>query len=247
MLRFVRDRSRLISSIGMPILFLVLFGGGFSPAITDLAGGQVGYTQFLFSGILAMTVLFTAVYSAVSVVWDRQFGFLKEVLVAPVSRTAVALGKVAGGTTLALAQGLVILLIAPLLRITLSFEKVLSLLTMLLVMAFMMTSLGLLLAVRERSVEGFHMVMNFLLLPMFFLSGAFFPLEGVPAWMRLLAAVDPVTYGVDSLRWVTLTDLVPLAGLRQVTLHALWLNLVVMLAFSAAFLIPSVLLFSRTE
>lgn len=247
MLRFLRDRSRLASSIGMPILFLLLFGGGFSPAITGLAEGRVDYVQFLFSGILAMTVLFTAVYSAVSVVWDRQFGFLKEVLVAPVSRTAVALGKVAGGTTLAIMQGLIVLLLAPFLRIPFGFDQVLSLFTLLLVMAFMMTSLGLLLAVRERSMEGFHMVMNFLLLPMFFLSGAFFPLQGIPAWMRLLAAVDPVTYGVDALRWVTLADLVPYSNLRGITLHALWVNVVVMLAFSAAFLIPSIALFRKTE
>lgn len=247
MIRFSRDRSRLISSLGMPILFLLLFGGGFSPAITGLGGGEVGYSQFLFSGVMAMTVLFTAVYSAVSVVWDRQFGFLKAILVAPVSRFSVALGKVAGGTTLAMLQGLIVLLLAPVLRIPLSGSQILSIASVLLMMAFMMTSLGLLLAVRERSLEGFHMVMNFLLLPMFFLSGAFFPLDGVPAWMRLLATLDPVTYGVDSLRAVSLASILPLPGLRGITLHPMAVNMAIMAGFGAVFLVPAVLMFGRRE
>lgn len=247
MLRFLRDRSRLISSIGMPVLFLLLFGGGFSSAITGLAGGRVEYPQFLFSGVLAMTVLFTAVYSAVSVVWDRQFGFLKAILVAPVSRFAVALGKVAGGTSLALMQGLIVLLLAPVLRVPLRPSQILGMTAVLLLMAFMMTSLGLLLAVRERSMQGFHMIMNFLLLPMFFLSGAFFPLDGVPVWMRLFATIDPVTYGVDSLRRISLQAIVPMAGLEDVTLHPMALNLAVMGVFSALFLVPAVLLFGRRD
>lgn len=247
MLRFGRDRSRMISSIGMPILFLLLFGGGFSASITGLGGGQVEYPQFLFSGILAMTVLFTAVYSAVSVVWDRQFGFLKAILVAPVSRIHVALGKVAGGTTLAMLQGLIVLLMAPILRVPLRPSQILGIAGVLLLLAFMMTSLGLLLAVRERSMQGFHMVMNFLLLPMFFLSGAFFPLDGVPVWMRLFSALDPVTYGVDSLRAVSLAAILPTSNLGEITLHPMSINLAVMAAFSALFLIPAVMLFNRQE
>lgn len=247
MLRFLRDRSRLISSIGMPVLFLLLFGGGFSSAITGLAGGQLAYPQFLFSGVLAMTVLFTAVYSAVSVVWDRQFGFLKAILVAPVSRFSVALGKVAGGTSLAMMQGLIILLLAPVLRVPLRPSQILGMAAVLLLLAFMMTSLGLLLAVRERSMQGFHMIMNFLLLPMFFLSGAFFPLDGVPVWMRLFATLDPVTYGVDALRRVSLVAILPLAGLEDVTLHPMALNVLVMGFFSALFLAPAVILFGRQD
>lgn len=246
-IRFSRDRARLISSFGQPLLFLLLFGGGFSSAISGLGGGEVNYTQFLFPGILAMTVLFTGVFSAVSVVWDREFGLLKEVMVAPVSRIAVAVGKVAGGSTVALLQGMVILLLAPLLGISLSILQVVSLVGILLLLAFMMTSLGLLFAARQDSFEGFHMVMNFVLLPMFFLSGAFFPLQGVPAWMHVLAALDPVTYGVDPLRQIVLQGVLSSAALRELALRPIAINAALMALLSVAFLIPGVWLFSKQD
>jgi ABC-2 type transport system permease protein len=246
-LRFSRDRARLISSLGQPLLFLLLFGGGFSSAISGLAGGDVNYTQFLFPGILAMTVLFTAVFSAVSIVWDREFGLLKEVMVAPVSRIAVAAGKVAGGSTVALLQGVVILLLAPILGISLSFMQIASIVGILLLLAFMMTSLGLLFAARQESFEGFHMVMNFVLLPMFFLSGAFFPLQGVPAWMHLLASIDPVTYGVDPLRQIVLRGVLSSTALQQIALRPVLINAALMAALSLAFLLPGVWLFSKQD
>jgi ABC-2 type transport system permease protein len=247
MLRFVRDRARVLSSIGQPLLFLLLFGAGFSPSMTNLGGGGIGFSQFFFAGILAMTVLFTAVYSAVSIVWDRQFGFLKEVQVTPASGVAVALGKVAGGTTVATLQGAVMLLLAPILGLRLGLGQVASLFGLLILLSAMLTSLGLLLAARQRSMEGFHMVMNFILLPLFFLSGAFFPLQGVPLWMRLLAGIDPVTYGVDPLRSALLSGSVSTAALQAVTLHPVLLNVLVMLGFSLAFLIPGIWLFARQD
>jgi ABC-2 type transport system permease protein len=194
-----------------------------------------------------MTVLFTAVYSAVSIVWDRQFGFLKEVQVTPASSLSVALGKVAGGTTVAVLQGLVMLVLAPVLGLSLGLGQIVSLFALMLLLAAMLTSLGLLLAARQRSMEGFHMIMNFVLLPLFFLSGAFFPLQGVPVWMRVLAAVDPVTYGIDPLRWTLLKPSVPLSALQAITLHPVGTNVVVMLAFGLAFLLPGVWLFSRQD
>jgi ABC-2 type transport system permease protein len=247
MLRFRRDRARLASSIGQPLIFLLLFGAGFSPSMSNIGGGQIDFTSFFFPGILAMTVLFTAVYSAVSIVWDRQFGFLKEVQVTPASSFSVALGKVAGGTTVAVLQGVVMLILAPILGLRLNLGQIFSLFGLMLLLAAMLTSLGLLLAARQRSMEGFHMVMNFVLLPLFFLSGAFFPLQGVPVWMRLLAAIDPVTYGIDPLRWTLLQSSVPSAALQAITLHPVATNVLVMLVFGLAFLLPGVWLFSRQD
>lgn len=247
LLRFSRDRARLIGSLGQPLLFLLLFGGGFSSAISGLGQGEVNYTQFLFPGILAMTVLFTSVFSAVSVVWDREFGFMKEVMVAPVARTAVAAGKVAGGSTVALLQGVVILALAPLLGIRLSLQQIGLILGILILLALMMTALGLLIASRQRSMEGFHMIMNFLLLPMFFLSGAFFPLQGVPLWMHLLASIDPVTYGVDPLRQVVLREVMSSSALQSIALRPIALNAVLMAGLGLLFLFPAVWLFSRQD
>ncbi len=247
MLRFRRDRARVVSSIGQPLIFLLLFGAGFSPAMSNIGGGQIDFTSFFFPGILAMTVLFTAVYSAVSIVWDRQFGFLKEVQVTPASSFAVALGKVAGGTTVAVLQGIVMLVLAPILGLSLGLGQIIDLFGLMLLLAAMLTSLGLLLAARQRSMEGFHMVMNFVLLPLFFLSGAFFPLQGVPTWMRLLAAMDPVTYGIDPLRWTLLEPNVPLDALRAITLHPVVTNVVVMLLFGLAFLLPGIWLYGRQD
>jgi len=246
-LRYQRDRARLIASLGQPLLFLVLFGGGFSAAISGLGQGQVNYTQFLFPGILAMTVLFTGVFSAVSIVWDREFGFLKEVMVAPVERTAVAVGKVAGGSSIAILQGVIILVLAPLLGIRMSLFQVIQIIGILLLLALMMTSLGLLIAARQRTMEGFHMLMNFVLLPMFFLSGAFFPLRGVPLWMEVLASLDPVTYGVDPLRQVVLQGVMTETALQQVALRPIAVNVAMMAGLSLLFILPGVWLFSRQD
>lgn len=244
---FVRDRSRIVSSLGMPLLFLLVFGSGLAPAMSNLGGGHLDFKQFMFPGILGMTVLFTSVFSAVSIVWDREFGFLKEVMVAPVSRMAVALGKVAGGSSVALFQGLLILLLAPLLGIKLTGDQILVLTGLLLLLAAVMTSFGILIASRQRSMEGFHMMMNFLLMPMFFLSGAFFPLQGVPVWMELLARIDPVTYGVDPLRQVALRESVPAQALQTLSLHPIATDVAIMAVLGLAFIVPAVWLFSKQD
>lgn len=246
-IRFSRNRVRIIASLGQPVLFLFVFGAGLSPAMAPLGGGTLNFEQFMFPGILAMAVLFTAIFSAVSIVWDREFGFLKEVMVAPVSRVAVALGKLAGGSTVALFQGSLVLLFAPLLGIKLTAFQIFGLLGLMLMMAAMMSALGILIAARQRSMEGFQVIMNFLMLPMFFLSGAFFPLEGVPAWMELLSRVNPVTYGVDPLRQVALRESVPQMFLEAMRLHPITTNVALMAAFGTAFLIPAVWLFSRRD
>jgi len=245
-LRFLRDRTRIVSSLGQPLFFLVIFGNGLAPAMT--AGmGNVDFRSFLFPGIVSMAVLFTAVFSAVSIVWDREFGFLKEVLVAPVPRSAVALGKVAGGSTTAMFQGVLLLALAPLVRVHLTPSQWITLVAMMLLLAATMTSFGILIAARMRSMEGFHMMMNFLLMPMFFLSGAFFPLRDVPLWMAWLAKVDPVTYGVDAFRQVILQRTVPEFVLRLLTLHPLEVNLALLVAYWLLFLFPAVWMFARQE
>lgn len=246
LLRFLRDRSRIVSSLGQPLLFLIVFGNGLAPAVAAGMGG-VDFRAFLFPGILSMAVLFTAVFSAVSIVWDREFGFLKEVLVAPVSRTAVALGKVAGGSTTAMIQGLLIMLLAPLVGVRFTPSQVITLIVMMILVAATMTSFGILVAARMRSMEGFHMVMNFLLMPMFFVSGAFFPLRQVPLWMEWLARVDPLTYGVDAIRQTALRGLVPEPILQVLVLHPMEVNLIALIAFWMLFLVPAVWLFRKTE
>jgi ABC-2 type transport system permease protein len=246
-LRFLRDRARIVTSLGQPLLFLFVFGSGLSPAMAGLAGGRLDFTSFLFPGIIAMAVLFTAIFSAVSIVWDREFGFLKEVLVAPISRTAVALGKVAGGSTVAMFQGVIILLLAPLVGVSLSLAQIGILLLLMLLTAATMTSLGVLVAARMRSMQGFQMIMNFLLMPMFFLSGAFFPLKEVPLWLAWLARIDPMTYGVDPIRQVALRGAVPNAVLEAIRLHPIAVDVGLLALFWLALLIPAMWMFSRTE
>lgn len=174
-LRCVRDRTRVVTSLAQPLLFLFVFGSGLAPVMSGLGGGHLNFTEFMFPGILGMTVLFTSIFSAVSIVWDREFRFLKEVMVAPVSRTAVALGKVAGGSAVAMFQALIILVLAPAIGIKLAWDQLLVLVGLMLLLAAVMTSFGILIAARQRTMEGFQMIINFLLMPMFFLSGALFP------------------------------------------------------------------------
>ena len=245
--RFKRDRVRMFSSLGMPVVYLFVFGSGLSPAMAEMGGGRIDFKQFMFPGVLTMTVLFTSVFSAVSIVWDREFGFLKEVMVAPVSRVAVALGKVAGGSTVSLFQGLIVLFLAPVLGVDLSISQIVTLIGLMILLAVMMTALGILIAARQTSMEGFHMMMNFVLLPMFFLSGAFFPLRGIPIWMEVLSKLDPVTYGVDPLRQVSLRALVPPDLMHTIALNPLTYNVIIMVSFAILFLIPAVWLFGRQK
>ena len=246
-IRFSRNRARILASLGQPLLFLFVFGAGLSPAMGAMAGGNLKFEQFMFPGILAMAVLFTAIFAAVSIVWDREFGFLKEVMVAPVSRVAVALGKLAGGSTVAMFQGSLVLLFAPLLGIKLTLDQALILIGLMLLLALVMSALGILVAARQRSMEGFQVIMNFIMLPMFFLSGAFFPLNGVPIWMEVLARVNPVTYGVDPLRQVALRESLPQAFLDTLRLHPITTDVAIMLGFGIAFLVPAVWLFSKQD
>jgi len=212
-LRFWRDKARIIASLGQPMLFLVIFGSGLTASLgvgVTEDFGDVSYVRFLFPGIIAMAVLFTAIFSAISIVWDREFGFLRELLVAPISRTSIVIGKALGGSTMAMFQGAILLIFAPILNVGLDPLLVIKLLALMFLTAFALTSMGILIASRLQTMESFQMVINFLIMPMFFLSGAFFPLRDLPGWMSVLTRIDPVSYGVDPMRRVLLgSDLAP--------------------------------------
>ena len=196
--RYWYDKVRIIASLGQPLLFLFVLGTALSPSFQGPGGMK--FSEFIFPGIIAMTVLFTSIFSAISIVWDREFGFLKEVLVAPVSRWAIVIGKAAGGATVAVLQGCLMLILAPLVGIALTpFIITCSIIGMFFI-ALAMTGLGILIAARMKEMEGFQMVVNFLIMPIFFLSGALFPLDRLPEWLTILTRLDPLTYGVDLLR-----------------------------------------------
>ena len=205
-IRYRRDRSRLISSVAQPALFLFVFGTGLSQglAIQGGLGGGNNYITFIYPGIIGMTILFTSIFSAISIVWDREFGFFKEVMVAPISRAAVAIGKAVGGSTVAMLQGIIILFFAPLIGVSLSIPQLFLVLPLMFLIAFALTSLGIVVAARMATMEGFQMVMNFLVMPLFLLSGAMFPITKLPGWLKGLTIIDPLTYGVDALRIIML-------------------------------------------
>ncbi|MDI3341317.1 MAG: ABC transporter permease [Sphaerobacter sp.] len=213
LLRFFRDRSRIVGSFAQPLLYLFIFGSGLSASMGRLGGAGLSYVQFIFPGIVSMTVLFTAIFSAVSIIWDREFGFLKEILVAPIPRWSLAVGKALGRSTTAMLQGVLMLSFAPLVGVSLAPRLVLALLPLIFLTAFALSSLGLLVAARMRSLEGFQLVMNFLMMPIFFLSGALFPLNNLPGWLTVFTRLDPAAYGVDAIRHVTLPGAGPALGL----------------------------------
>lgn len=200
---YIRDRPRVVSAFAMPILMLLIFGEGLGNSIGGLPGG-VDYRQFIFPGVLAMTVLMTSVMSGISIVTDRQFGFLREILVSPVSRTAITMGKISGGATIALSQGMVMFLFAPLLGVDLSVVTVLKLVPLIALLAVTLTSVGVAFGARLRSVESFQMVAQMAIMPTMFLSGIFFPINNVPAWMSVLVQINPVTYAVAPVRAIAL-------------------------------------------
>ncbi len=212
-LRFIRERSRLISSFAMPLLFLVIFGAGFTRTIGVMVPG-VDFVQFIYPGIIAMTVLMNSVMSGLSVVWDREFGFLKEILVAPLARSGIVLGKAAGAAIVAVMQGTLMLILAPIVGVTVSPLLVLQLIPLLIIISVSVSGLGLLIASRMRSQQGFQLVIQLLVFPLIFLSGIFFPVNNVPVWLEIASKLNPLTYGVDAVRQLFLAgDLVALEAI----------------------------------
>lgn len=201
MKRFIRAKSRIVGTLAMPLFFLAFVGFGLTKMYIPGMPENINYLQFLVPGILGMTMLFTSMFAGISVLWDREFGFLKEIMVAPVSRVSIVLGRIAGGTTTALIQGILILGIS----LFMGF-KIAGILPFLLAIVFMLLiattfiGVGLIFASKMKDIHGFSMVMNFVIFPLFFLSGAIFPLKSFPSWIRDISYIDPLTYGVDGLR-----------------------------------------------
>lgn len=216
LLRFWRDKARIFTSFVQPFLFLVIFGTGLSASVFFLGNGAEGtsysYIQFLFPGIVGMVVLFTAIMWGISIVWDREFGFLKEVLVAPISRTSVAVGKALGGATIATLQGTLMLVFAPFVGVSLSLAQVLLLIVLMFVFACSLTAMGILIASRIKTMEAFQVVISLVLFPMFFLSPALFPVGNLPSWLGVLVRINPVSYGIDSFRQSILEPTAGMSG-----------------------------------
>jgi ABC-2 type transport system permease protein len=210
MIRFGRDRSRIVSSLIQPVLFLFVLGTGLSSLMST---GEVDFRTFLFPGVLAMSVLFTAAFSGISIVWDREFGFLREMLVAPVGTTAIMTGKCLGGATVATLQSLVILALAGLVDVPYDLVMMLELVVLLFLMAFMICALGLVLAARVKQIQSAMPLVQLTITPLMFLSGALFPLSNLPAWLKLVTTLNPMTYAVESIRSVVFDhlDLTPAA------------------------------------
>jgi ABC-2 type transport system permease protein len=213
--RYLRSTPRIIGSLGQPILFLVALGFGLSPAVTNLPGG-IDYIQYLVPGVVGLTVLFSAMFSGMELIQDRQYGFLKETLVAPVARFSIILGKALGGATVATSQGLLVLAISFLFGFEIA--SVLWLPVGLLVMFFIaltFCALGLSIATQLEDTQSYPLIINFVMFPLFFLSGALFPLEDIPVALDVMTTLNPLTYGVDALR----------AALIGSSTYPLWLGL----------------------
>jgi ABC-2 type transport system permease protein len=197
--RYVRSRARIVGSLGQPLMFLLALGFGFGPTFSKAGGGN--YIQFVTPGIIAMGILFTAVFSGIEIIWDRQFGFLKETLVAPVSRLQIVLGRALGGATVAMIQGAVVFVIC--LLVGFRFHTALLLpvaLAFMLLIALLFTAIGTAIGSVLEDMQGFQLIMNFLVMPLFFFSNALFPMQGLPKPLQVIIHLNPLTYGVDGIR-----------------------------------------------
>jgi ABC-2 type transport system permease protein len=197
--RYLRSRARIVGSLGQPLLFLLALGFGFGPTFAKAGGGN--YIQFLAPGIISMGILFTAVFSGIEIIWDRQFGFLKETLVAPVSRLQIVLGRALGGATVAMMQGAVVFVFC--LLAGFRFHRGLFLpvaLAFMFLIALLFTAIGTAIGSVLQDMQGFQLIMNFIVMPLFFFSNALFPVQGLPKPLQFLIHLNPLTYGVDGLR-----------------------------------------------
>lgn len=253
LIRYTRTRVRILTGLVQPLLFLFVLGYGMRNLVG--ASGGFDFTKFVFPGIVSMSVVSTAIFSAISIVWDREFGFLREMLVAPVRRSALVVGKTAGGATVATAQGTLMLVLAPLIGVRLTVLTVVEVISIEFLMAVALTVFGVFVASRIQKMEGFQVVMQLVLLPMLFLSGAMFPLSGLPGWLTVLTRLNPLTYAVAPLRSVVFqAQSMPAIATERfpttVTLfgHGLsvWTDLAIVAGFAIVFFALAVRGFSRT-
>ena len=214
LIRFFNDRLRIVTSLVQQFLFLFVLGSGLS-RLTQGGTGGLNLRTFLYPGILAMAVMFTAMFSAASIVWDREFGFLREMLVAPVRRSSIVIGKCLGGATVAAFQGVIVICIAGLVDVPYAPTLVLSVFGIQLLLAFMITTFGVMMAARVRQMQSFMALTQMLILPLYFLSGSMFPASHLPGWLTVLNRVDPLTYAVDPMRRVVFAHLNLSPAVRQ--------------------------------
>jgi ABC-2 type transport system permease protein len=234
--KYLRSRSRIVGSLAQPVLFLLAFGFGLGAVFQKAGGGN--YIQFLAPGIIAMSVLFTSIFTGIEIIWDRQFGFLKETMVAPVSRFEIMLGRTLGGATVGAIQGIVVFLLT--LIVGFRPANILMLpfgLLFIFLIGILFTSLGTAIASKLEDMQGFQLIMNFLVMPIFFLSGALFPLKGLPKVMEIITKIDPLSYGVDGLR----------GTLINVWTFGITTDFIVLSIFTAVLLIIGSYLFSKIQ
>jgi ABC-2 type transport system permease protein len=199
LIRFVNDRIRIAATLVQPLLFLFVLGSGLQQLSSASTHG-VNLKTFIYPGILCISVMFTAMFSAASIVWDREFGFLREMLVAPVRRSSIVIGKCFGGATVACTQGVIMLLLAPLVGVPYSLALIVGVFSLQLILAFTITAFGVMIAARIKQMQAFFGVMQMLVVPMFFISGALFPVANLPGWLTFLNRIDPLTYAVDPMK-----------------------------------------------
>jgi ABC-2 type transport system permease protein len=250
LLRFLQERSRLLSTFAMPILFLVIFGAGFKNVIGPLAPG-IDFVQFIYPGIIAMTILMGSLMSGLSIVWDREFGFLREVLVAPISRSSIVFGKVIGSAIISLGQAIIMLVLAPFLKVDLSVILILKLIPVMIIISVAISGLGILIASRMRSQQGFQLLVQIVIMPMTFLSGVFFPVNNVAAWLSVISKLNPLTYGVDAVRQIFLGVTTVPAQAIGVTIfgHTMGVldDTLIVMGLGVILLVSAILAFSKQE
>lgn len=234
--RYIRKKANIIGSLGQPIIFLFAFGFGLSPIYAKAGAGD--YIQFIAPGIVGMTVLFTAMFTSIEIIWDKQFGFLKETFVAPVSRFEIFIGKTLGGATVAVIQGLLVFLITFVAGFRPEHWSLVPLAFLFLVIvAFLFSAIGCAIAARLDDMQGFPLIINFVIQPLFFLSGAIFPLVNLPVVLNFITKINPLSYGIDSLRF----------ALSATHVFSPWLSLAVMVGCSVAAVGIGIYQFSKIE
>jgi ABC-2 type transport system permease protein len=231
LLRFVRQRNRVFGALAQPVIFWALFGAGLNPSFRTASSGEgIDYFEYFFPGTVILILLFTAIFATISVIEDRNAGFLQSVLIAPISRASIIAGKIAGTTILAVAQGLLLLAFAPFIGIPLELSSTLAATVLMILIAIALSGLGFSIAWKMDSTQGFHAVMTAFLMPMWFLSGAFFPATGLPLWLKTIVVLNPLTYGLAAFRRVLYANDPALVG----DAPALGLSLAITVAFAVA-------------
>ena len=233
MIRYFRAKERIIGSLAMPIFWLLIFGSSMRTSVS--LGINLDYTSFIAPGVIAMTIMFTSMFSGISVIWDRELGFMKEMLVAPVSRISIVTGKSLGGATTALIQGILVLSLSFILGVRINMISLLIIIPIIILIALGLVGIGVAIASLLESMEGFQLIMNFIIMPMFFLSGALFPINNLPDWLKVISYIDPVTYDVELLRYV-------MTGFSNINVM---LSFIIVLGFTCSTLLIGAYLFNK--